>query len=260
MKKALYIIFLILASCSVQKKCCAQIDYIDYIKNYDLQKTLKKHLKFSTVYGAVNGGTSVSDAKIFSVTSGQLEESIISTPYDYSVTIGIRKIARFGYENRANTFYDGTESNYTDAATVGKVQGFEYLFEIDYARQQAIQRQSDFSQRINDRQAQIDRVMSMTQQPQMAQQPQMGQLQKQPMNNEEMNAFMQTPTGQGFMGLNEQIKDLGAGLGQAIQNNAEMIGKLDPIKLPSLSNQNVLNSMSINGLGNLFGTRSSYGN
>ena len=126
---------------------------------------------------------------------------------------------------------------------------------IEYnTRQQAIQRQADYSQRINDQQAQIDKMMSM------AQQPQMGQLQKQPMNNEEMNAFMQTPTGQGFLGLNEQIKDLGAGLGQAINKNAEMIGKLDPIKLPSLSNQNVLNTMSISGLGNLFGTRSSYGN
>ena len=98
----------------------------------------KKQLKFATVYAAVNGGTSVSDAKIFSITSGQLEESIITTPYDYSATIGIRKIARFGYENKANTFYDGTESNYTDAATVGKVQGFEYLFEVDYARQQGV--------------------------------------------------------------------------------------------------------------------------
>ena len=60
---------------------------------------------------------------------------MVETPYDYSVTIGIRKIARFGHENKAQTFYDGTESNYTDAATVDKVQGFEYLFEIDYARQ-----------------------------------------------------------------------------------------------------------------------------
>jgi len=58
-----------------------------------------------------------------------LQEDITQTPYDYSLTIGLRKIARFGYENKANTFYDGAESNYTDAATVGKVQGFEYLFE-----------------------------------------------------------------------------------------------------------------------------------
>jgi len=116
----------------------AQDNLNSYIKDFDLKKQLKKHLKFSTVYGAVNGGTSVSDVKTFSITSGSLKEDLIATPYDYSLTIGIRKIARFGYENRANTFYDGTESNYTDAATVGKVKGFEYLFEIDYARQQGI--------------------------------------------------------------------------------------------------------------------------
>jgi hypothetical protein len=116
----------------------AQVDLNTYFKEFDIQKTFKKHLKFSTVYGAVNGGTSISDVKTFSVTSGELQEGIIKTPYDYSLTLGIRKIARFGYENRANTFYDGTESNYTDAATVGKVQGFEYLFEMDYARQQGV--------------------------------------------------------------------------------------------------------------------------
>ena len=136
MKNILIILLLFLASCVAPKKCCAQYDVAEYIKNYNLQATLKKHLKFSTVYGAVNGGTSVSDVKVYSVTGEQLEQSIIETPYDYSLTIGIRKIARFGYENRANTFYDGTESNYTDAATVGKVKGFEYLFEVDYARQQ----------------------------------------------------------------------------------------------------------------------------
>ena len=43
--------------------------------------------------------------------------------------MGIRKIARFGYENRANTFYDGTETSYSDAATIGKVRGLEFLFQ-----------------------------------------------------------------------------------------------------------------------------------
>ena len=128
------IIFLLLIS----NIATAQSDVNDYLKDFDLQTTLKKHLKFSTVYGAVNGGTSVSDVKTFTVTSGQLEEGITTTPYDYSVTLGIRKIARFGYENKAQTFYDGTESNYSDAAPVGKVKGFEYLFEVDYARQQGV--------------------------------------------------------------------------------------------------------------------------
>ena len=106
--------------------------------DFDFKQSLKKQLKFSTIYSAVNGGTSLSDVKTFSVTSGQLEEGLTVTPYDYSFTVGIRKIARFGYENKANTFYDGTESTYSDAATVGKVQGFEYLFEVDYARQQGV--------------------------------------------------------------------------------------------------------------------------
>ena len=50
--------------------------------------------------------------------------------------MGIRKIARFGYENRANTFYDGTESSYSDAATIGKVRGLEFLFQADFRREQ----------------------------------------------------------------------------------------------------------------------------
>jgi len=105
-------------------------------QSYDIDD-IKKLLKFSTFYAAVNGGTSLSDVDIFSVDNG-LSTSTISTPYDYNLTIGLRKIARFGYENKAQTFYDGTESNYSDAATVGKVKGFEYLFEVDYKRQEGV--------------------------------------------------------------------------------------------------------------------------
>jgi len=100
----------------------------------DLQKTFK----FSTFYGAVNGGTSISDIETFSVTDG-LGVETIQTPYDYNITLGVRKIARFGYENKANTFYDGTESNYSDAATVGKIKGVEFLFEVDYKRQEGVE-------------------------------------------------------------------------------------------------------------------------
>ena len=94
---------------------------------------LKKIFKFSTFYGAVNGGTSLSDVDIYSVTNG-LQTTTVETPFDYSITLGVRKIARFGYENRANTFYNGTENTFSDAATIGKVKGFEFLFEADYRR------------------------------------------------------------------------------------------------------------------------------
>ena len=104
-------------------------------KSDKFKKSLKKTFKFATFYGAINGGNSVSDVDVFSVTN-ELETSTIETPFDYSMTLGVRKIARLGYENRANTFYNGTENSFSDNATIGKVKGFEFLFEADLARQQ----------------------------------------------------------------------------------------------------------------------------
>ena len=90
----------------------------------DFKKQLNKTFKFSTFYAAANGGTSISDQNIYSVLDG-LQTNVVETPFDYSVSLGLRKIARFGYENRANTFYDGTENTYSDAATIGKISGLE---------------------------------------------------------------------------------------------------------------------------------------
>ena len=104
-------------------------------KKGEFRKKLKKTFKFSTFYGAINGGNSISDIETFSVTNG-LQSATVKTPFDYSIALGVRKIARFGYENRANVFYDGTEKSYSDAATIGKISGFEFLFEADWRRQQ----------------------------------------------------------------------------------------------------------------------------
>ena len=101
------------------------------------QDFLKKTFKFSTFYIAANGGTSLSDVDIYSVTDG-LQTETIQTPFDYNFTFGGRKIARFGYENRANTFYAGTETSFSDAATICKIKGFEFLFELDYKRQEGV--------------------------------------------------------------------------------------------------------------------------
>jgi hypothetical protein len=98
-------------------------------------QTLKKTFKYATFYTAFSGGNSVADNNIYSVTNG-LQTNVEETPFDYSFTAGVRKIARFGYENRAQVFYDGTEKSYSDAANIGKVKGFEFLFEADWRRQQ----------------------------------------------------------------------------------------------------------------------------
>ena len=96
---------------------------------------VKKTFKFSTFYAAVNGGTSISDQNTYSILQG-LQTDVIETPFDYALTLGIRKIQRFGYENKAKSFKDGTEASYSDAATIGRTKGFEFLFEVDYKRQQ----------------------------------------------------------------------------------------------------------------------------
>tara|TARA_R110002167_G_scaffold321032_2_gene526821 strand:+ start:602 stop:1633 length:1032 start_codon:yes stop_codon:yes gene_type:complete len=97
---------------------------------------LKKAFKFATFYAAVNGGNSLSDDNVYSLNpNGTIGYDVVTTPFDYSLTLGLRKIARLGYENKENAFYNGTENSFSDAATIGKVKGFEFLFEIDYSRQ-----------------------------------------------------------------------------------------------------------------------------
>ena len=118
-----YLILLLLTVCSLQIQA----------------QGLKKAFKFATFYGAVNGGNSLVDNNIYSLNpDGTINYDIISTPFDYSFTVGLRKIARLGYENKANTFYNGTENSFSDAATIGKVKGLEFLFEADYKRQQGV--------------------------------------------------------------------------------------------------------------------------
>ena len=99
---------------------------------------LQRQLKFATFYTAVTGNNSLADVSLYSINpiTGVLEEEIIETPFDYTLAFGVRKIQRLDYENRKTVFYNGTESSVSDAATVGNVDGLEYMFEFDYKRQQ----------------------------------------------------------------------------------------------------------------------------
>jgi len=104
------------------------------LKTVEWKPLWKNISKFATVYGAVNGGTSLSDVDVYSVTNG-LQTQTVQTPYDYSVILGVRKIARMGYEPK-EAFKNGLENSFSDASTIGKVKGFEYLFELSYVRQE----------------------------------------------------------------------------------------------------------------------------
>ena len=71
--------------------CCLPL-----IVNAQSGKQLKDFFKFGTFYGAVNGGTSISDVDLFSIETGNLSQSVIATPYDYSIILGVRKMKQIG--------------------------------------------------------------------------------------------------------------------------------------------------------------------
>jgi len=104
----------------------------------DFNEFCKKTFKFSTFYAAASGGTSIADEDVFNISTGVLDKNVVETPCDYNIALGIRKIARFGYENKANTFYDGTEKSWSDATTIGKISGLEFLFEMNIRRQEGV--------------------------------------------------------------------------------------------------------------------------
>ena len=123
MLRILIVLLVFLLSCAAPKKCCSQ--------------NFKKAIKFSTFYVAANGGTSLSDREVYSIDGSTLLYDTILTPYDYSLSMGIRKIQRFQYEGTA-PFKDGTESSFSDAASIGR-NPFEYLFQIQYKRQEGVE-------------------------------------------------------------------------------------------------------------------------
>ena len=106
-------------------------------KDSKVKTEIKKIFKFSTFYAGANGGSSLTDDNIYSITTGTLDQGIIETPFDYSIIFGVRKIARFGYLPK-EAFKKGNENSFSDAATMGKITGFEFLFEGEYKRQQGL--------------------------------------------------------------------------------------------------------------------------
>ena len=90
-------------------------------------------LKYSTLYTSAYGASPMEAPTQYYVTQdGNLQDITIENPFDYRYTLGIRRVARYDYENRQNPFYDG----HNQSTTVGAVKGFEYLAQYDQGRQQ----------------------------------------------------------------------------------------------------------------------------
>lgn len=95
--------------------------------------------KYATMYTSLFASTPMeAPTEYFVSQDGTLMDITRQNPIDYKATIGIRRVARYDYENKQNRFYDGqTESTTALSATVGSVRGIEYLAQYESGRQQS---------------------------------------------------------------------------------------------------------------------------
>jgi len=113
------------------------------------ENELWKFFKYSTAYGSfsLNAPRYQEDrfAIIGGLSTGQLEFSrdVRDLEPDFQKSFGLRKIGRFKYEPKrgvrnagvGGTWYDGSEQNANESATMGPVKGWEYLIKWSEGRQ-----------------------------------------------------------------------------------------------------------------------------
>jgi len=90
--------------------------------------------KYSTIYTSMNVNTSMIEQEDYRSIAKGYEDVTKVNPYDYNLTVGIRKIARFSYQQKIKTWYYGNEKAISDNSTVGNATNFEYLFNYSFIR------------------------------------------------------------------------------------------------------------------------------
>ena len=88
-------------------------------------------LKFSTIYGAYSLTSPLTKEQSFKVTGGQLQALQEELDNHSTITFGIRKLARFDYENKPEVWYSGKEAPINEGVAIGNgmAKGWEYVLE-----------------------------------------------------------------------------------------------------------------------------------
>jgi hypothetical protein len=102
----------------ITAQCYSQIDF----------------LKYSTFYTSMSMNTSMMERENYMAIDKGYEDITQINDYDYNLTFGVRKIARFDYEYKVKTWYYGTEKAVADNVTIGNAMGWEYLANYSFIR------------------------------------------------------------------------------------------------------------------------------
>tara|TARA_R100001443_G_C3363126_1_gene179435 strand:- start:379 stop:1452 length:1074 start_codon:yes stop_codon:yes gene_type:complete len=90
--------------------------------------------KYSTFYTSMTMNTPFTERGDYIAVDKGYEDVTQVHPYDYNLTIGLRKIARMDYEYKVKTWYYGTEKAVADNVTIGNSVGWEYLLNYSFIR------------------------------------------------------------------------------------------------------------------------------
>ena len=91
--------------------------------------------KYSTFYGSGSISSPLASTQKISFSTGDgITDELHEVPYNYNYSFGVRKMARFKYQTKKGNFYDGSEKEHTDMATLGAVTGWEYLLKYSDVR------------------------------------------------------------------------------------------------------------------------------
>ena len=93
-------------------------------------------LKYSTFYTSASLQSPFVPKSTWEVDpiAGTFVETTEETELSYNLSFGVRKLARFKYQAKGKNFYDGSEKNLSDVATIGAVSGWEYLIKYSTIR------------------------------------------------------------------------------------------------------------------------------
>jgi len=114
------------------------IIFLILFSSFSSQAQVKNLFKYSTFYASASMASPFAVSQQFYVDgvagSGQLVEITEQIESNYVFSIGLRKVARFDYQVKKGRFYDGSENEISDYATISNAPGLEYLFEYSAVR------------------------------------------------------------------------------------------------------------------------------
>ena len=94
------------------------------VKKHKFKKFVKGIFQYSTLYTSFTETSPLFTPDQFFVTQGGEVQNITpEVSNDYVISWGIRKVARFDYENRINRFYDGTEQTTSLNSNYSSIRG-----------------------------------------------------------------------------------------------------------------------------------------